>query len=101
MIQLSIALSFFFSHAFQLLWQLRILALHTESNPADGQYHSQHSFLIVFGQRSVCKAKQVSRHRGGCGGGRSQCVPRLMTFFSTHHSPMTVKRNARVLTMGM
>lgn len=26
--------------------------------------------------------------------------PRLMTFFSTHHSPITVKRNARVLTMG-
>lgn len=23
-----------------------------------------------------------------------------MTFFSTHQSPMTVKRNAKVLTMG-
>lgn len=27
-------------------------------------------------------------------------LPRLMTFFSTHQSPMTVKRNAKVLTMG-
>lgn len=31
---------------------------------------------------------------------RTGNIPRLITLLSTHHSPMTVKRKAKVLTMG-
>jgi hypothetical protein len=44
--------------------------------------------------------RQIVSNTVGVYRGSMAYIPRLMTFFSTHHSPITVKRKARLLTIG-
>lgn len=53
-----------------------------------------HKVIMPF-QSMYLRSGQRSWRKGGV-----LVLPLLMTFFSTHQSPSTVKRNARVLTIG-
>ena len=71
--------------------RLRRLAVDTQSNSCERQYHSDGGFCRRLG----------SRAGGGTRPKLETCaVPLLMTFLSIHHSPMTVNKNAKVFTMG-
>jgi hypothetical protein len=64
-----------------------VFTLHTQANADEGKEHAESRFCAG------------SAH--GLGGHEDMPdSPLLMTFFSTHHSPSTVKRKARVFTMG-
>jgi len=71
------------------------LAMDTQRNPTQRQDHADHG---VYAQ-TISHHRRASR-KGGPGDKSGMHIPRLITLLSTHHSPTTVNRKARVFTMG-